>query len=167
MWQYLLKRLILFIPTIFVVSVATFFLSKMTPGDPVAAHFMDGYTELDYELEAQRRGLDQPSFYFSIQSAAYPDTLYKIVNPERRKTFEYLIGQFGNAEAVQSYYQSMVDFKKIAMQIDTPAAFSTKIKKQAKAIFFYRDEIKILESQTAINQILEASPPAALNMAFN
>ncbi len=162
MWQYLLKRLILFIPTIFLVSVVTFFLSKMAPGDPVAAHFKDGYTELDYELEANRRGLNKPSFYFSIQTAAYPDTLFKILNPEKRKTVEYLIGQNGNSETVQAYYKSLIHFRKLAMQVDTPAAFSNFLEKQSKAIFFARSEKEILEQQKIIGQRLEENSNASL-----
>jgi len=162
MWQYILKRLILFIPTIFLVSVVTFFLSKMAPGDPVAEHFRDGYTEVDYQLEAKRRGLDKPSFYFSIQTAAYPDTLFKILNPEKRKTVEYLIGQYGNAETVQSYYKSVIEFKKIAMQVDTPAAFKNFVHKEAQSLFFLKSEKEILEKQKVIRQSLTKNPNESL-----
>jgi len=166
MWQYILKRLILFIPTIFLVSVATFFLSKMAPGDPVAEHFRDGYTDIDYELEANRRGLNKPSFYFSIQSAAYPDTLYKILNPDKKKTVEHLIGQYGNAETVQSYYKSLIDLKSIAMQIDTPAALSNFLIKETKSLFFVRNKTEILKKQKLINDRLKANPNPSLMTAL-
>lgn len=166
MWPYLLKRLILFVPTIFLVSVVTFFLSKIAPGDPVAAHFKDGYTEVDYDLEATRRGLNKPSFYFSIKTAAYPDTLFKILNPEKRKTVAYLIGQYGNAESVQQYYKSLIDFKKLAVQIDTPKSFSNFLEKQSKSLFFARNEKEILKQQKEIHQRLAVNPNAPLLAAL-
>ena len=35
MFQYILKRILIFIPTFFIISLLIFGLSKMAPGDPV------------------------------------------------------------------------------------------------------------------------------------
>ena len=35
MLKYILKRLLIFIPTLFVIALATFYLSVNVPGDPV------------------------------------------------------------------------------------------------------------------------------------
>jgi peptide/nickel transport system permease protein len=37
MWQYILKRVLLFLPTLFIITVISFGISRMAPGDPAAA----------------------------------------------------------------------------------------------------------------------------------
>lgn len=37
MWQYILKRTLLFIPTLFIITVISFGVSRLAPGDPAAA----------------------------------------------------------------------------------------------------------------------------------
>ena len=83
MTTYLLKRILWFIPTLIAISFLAFGLSKCTPGDPVMqacfpedTPFNEDVFELEYRRCARSLGLDRPSFYFSLSSAAYPDTLY-------------------------------------------------------------------------------------------
>ena len=42
MWQYILKRILLFIPTLFIITVISFGISRMAPGDPAAAKVGQG-----------------------------------------------------------------------------------------------------------------------------
>ncbi|MEM6725447.1 MAG: ABC transporter permease, partial [Bacteroidota bacterium] len=83
MFQYIVKRILIFIPTLFAISIVVFMLSVMAPGDPVEKMLganpegepidPQAYNETRAEL-----GLDLPVFYFGFTSKAYPDTLYKI-----------------------------------------------------------------------------------------
>jgi len=42
MWQYILKRILLFIPTLFVITLISFGISRLAPGDPVSAKVGQG-----------------------------------------------------------------------------------------------------------------------------
>jgi peptide/nickel transport system permease protein len=59
-FQYILKRALISVATIFGVIVITFFISRMLPGDPVWARLWRGATWEDYLREKERLGLDKP-----------------------------------------------------------------------------------------------------------
>ena len=108
--KYLLRRTILAIPTLLVISFLAFGLGKCAPGDPVVNVFGEEvYNTLDpaqqaekYRSHAVRLGLDAPTFYFSFTTTAYPDTLWRIFPLDRRARLEKLIGQTGNWPAVKN-----------------------------------------------------------------
>ncbi len=64
--QYIFKRVLMFIPTIFLVSILTFFVIQLPPGDFVSSHISSMLTsgEMVSEAEAQSMredyGLDKP-----------------------------------------------------------------------------------------------------------
>jgi ABC-type dipeptide/oligopeptide/nickel transport system permease component len=119
MFQYIIKRILIFIPTFFVISLLIFGLSKMAPGDPVLvvmggndsngvgqrSDLVNG--ENAYAEVAERLGLDKPAFYFLFTSAAYPTDLYKISKRNHRETISRLIDIYGNADAVMDYYEAL------------------------------------------------------------
>jgi peptide/nickel transport system permease protein len=116
MIRYLLKRILIFAPTLVVISLLAFALSKMAPGDPVelrqsagSVPIASGAREADrmYAETARLMGLDKPVFYFSLSSAAYPDTLHRVQRLDRRQTLRRLIGIYGNWPAVQNYYSAI------------------------------------------------------------
>ncbi|GIV34350.1 MAG: hypothetical protein KatS3mg031_1885 [Chitinophagales bacterium] len=120
MFRYVLKRLLIFIPTLFVISVFTFALSKVAPGDPVELRLAGGMQsqsggqlaeklagERAYIELSEKMGLNLPAFYFSITSAAYPDTLYKIHRKGERETLSRLIDRYGNWQQISDYYHSI------------------------------------------------------------
>ena len=62
MTQYLLRRLALMVPTLFLVSVMAFLIVRLIPGDAVTLMFADlGYAKSLEQMRA-RLGLDLP-FY--------------------------------------------------------------------------------------------------------
>lgn len=120
MFQYIIKRILIFIPTFFVISLLIFGLSKMAPGDPVLvvmggddkgvgqrSDLING--EKAYAEVAAQLGLDKPSFYFLFTSAAYPADLYKINKRNHKEMISRLINQYGNSEAVMDYYKALKD----------------------------------------------------------
>lgn len=107
----------IFLPTLIIISLATFALSKLAPGDPIllmnhSEATINGRTDLKnqqraYQETAEQIGVDVPVFYGVLTSAAYPDTLYRIVQLERRETLSKLIAQYGNWEEIEDYYQQI------------------------------------------------------------
>lgn len=110
MFQYIVKRILYFIPTLFAISLLAFGLSKCTPGDPCIPQFEAESSKvsfLNYEKEYERRcdlfGLSGPAFYFGITSQAYPDTLHRIVQKNERENWANLIAQYGNWQQISDY----------------------------------------------------------------
>ena len=117
MLSYLLRRILLVIPTLLVISFLAFGLNQCTPGDVVQEQMPDvrntSATKLakDYERMYRRvakdLGQDQPLFYFSISTQAHCDTLKRIVPELHRMNLERMIGQYGNWPAIQAYHQQL------------------------------------------------------------
>lgn len=60
-----------------------------------------------YRRAAAKFGYNKPTFYFSVQNGALPDTLHRIVRPEERKMLRALTLETGNWPAVEQYYRSL------------------------------------------------------------
>lgn len=134
MFQYVIKRIIYFIPTLFAISIITFLLSKAAPGDPVELRLKGGMQsqqggqlseklagEKAYLDLSEKMGLNLPAFYFSVTSQAYPDTLYKIYRKHEREALSQLIDQYGNWEQIEAYYKSVkrLEFSLFNVQRDS------------------------------------------------
>ena len=88
-WMSLVKRLVYALVLLSIISVITFGLSRMVPGDEILDYLSiddSRYTSSAGPLEqrqayarvAEKRGLNLPVFYFSVRPGYYPDTLYRI-----------------------------------------------------------------------------------------
>ncbi|PHI21017.1 hypothetical protein CEQ90_04860 [Lewinellaceae bacterium SD302] len=114
---FMLKRLAVLLPVLWLLSVLVFGLSKWVDEDPVlrditisAARSVDNDPaayDRAYRQAAQRAGLDKPVFYLSFGSAAEPDTLSRIVRYEQRQVQLSLLRRFGNWPALQTYYNGV------------------------------------------------------------
>lgn len=120
MFQYLLKRILYFILTFFIISFFTFGLSKIAPGDPVKlalgssdsgsgqmAEKMAG--DEAYRQQSEKMGMNLPVFYFSLSSAAVPDTLHRILKVNEREVLSRLIDDYGNWPLIEKYYWAIKD----------------------------------------------------------
>ncbi len=115
MLSYILRRILLAVPTILVISLATFGLSKCAPYDPVYAVFGDnlglGLDPLaagrEYQAKLRQIGQDMPEFYFSIQPAIFPDSLHRIYPPDRRERLRLLTAHSGDWTAVDAYDKAL------------------------------------------------------------
>lgn len=58
--RYLIKRILISIPTIVGIIIFTFIVSRLLPGDPVMARLHIPFTQEMYDLEAARLGVDKP-----------------------------------------------------------------------------------------------------------
>lgn len=109
MLRYLIRRMLLALPTLLLISMLAFGLSKCAPGDPVEeANGEIVYKTQDpllqsqiYADKAKDLGFDLPVFYFNLSTAAYPDTFWRIYPPERRERLGQWCVESGNWPAVQ------------------------------------------------------------------
>lgn len=123
MLQYILKRVLIFVPTLMIISFIGFGLSKMTPGDPVELYLHQSVetggnfigerkrAESLYQETAALLGIDKPAFYFSFTSQAYPDTFHQILRQNQRETLSKLLAQYGNWSEISAYYKSIQAFE--------------------------------------------------------
>ena len=118
MIRYLLYRLLIAVPVLFVVSIFAFFLALSAPGDIVedliaTEHEMGSVRgnyllrTHEYQRVAQRVGKDKPLFYFSVLPSLFPDTLHRIVIKSERETAITLARRTGNWRAVDHYMSSL------------------------------------------------------------
>ncbi|OFY87427.1 MAG: hypothetical protein A3F72_04310 [Bacteroidetes bacterium RIFCSPLOWO2_12_FULL_35_15] len=128
MLKYIFKRVLIFIPTLIVITLVGFIISVNAPGNPVER--MISTTESTGEIGSQtsnqkeqkkfwteKLGLDLPIFYFSLTSFSRPDSLYKIIDRNEKEALDRLISKFGNWPQIQKYstdlnhyYFSMIQF---------------------------------------------------------
>ncbi|TXB66780.1 ABC transporter permease subunit [Vicingus serpentipes] len=129
MLRYILKRLIVFIPTLIAISLLAFVISINAPGDPVerlsksankegtASEQSSSTKKVKQEIR-KRLGLDLPVFYLSLATMADSDTLYKIDDKAHQDNLLRLSRKYGNWEAVQNYYLALVAAAEVTSNID-------------------------------------------------
>ena len=158
MFQYIIKRILIFIPTFLIISLIIFGLSKMAPGDPVdvllsggagneaqSADLLAG--EEAYAQKSRELGLDKPVFYFVLTSSAYPKDLYKIKKQHHRELVSRLISQYGNSDAILAYYQNIRAFEVAVVDLpDNDATYESRrfLRKTAEELYLDYDDAGIV-----------------------
>ena len=137
MFNYLVKRIFIAVFTIWVISLVAFSLTSMAPGDAVFCGTeewdQDSFGSLRYEIAAQRRGLDKPLFYFNIKALAYPDSLHKFINKDKKECLSNLIAQNGNWSCEEKYEKSLQGFSKKIDQL--PDSIPSKFVNPIRSIY--------------------------------
>lgn len=165
MWKYLLKRLLIAIPTLIVISFIAFFLSKQAPGDPVdqLLRIEDGSGDTDpvrfrskYKSLARELGYDRPNFYFTFTSVAYPDTLEQISFAAERATLKKLIAQYGNWPAIEQYHSNLSAINLIIYNL--PDSLMTDpmidIRRRIGRLFYLYRHDEIQQEHSSIDPLL-------------
>ncbi len=117
MQKFILRRICILVPTIFVVLSILFALSRLTPGDPVlyalqASGNQTFETAIDassYNQASKNLGLDMPLFYFSVIPANVPREIYALEPLQEKFAFE-LIGEHGDGKGTLRLVQLYDDF---------------------------------------------------------
>ena len=139
MLVYILKRILYFIPTFFIIAGLTFLLGTMAPGDPVELKLSAGMQSSEGQGQAsdkltgekayrewnEKLGRDLPTFYFSVTSKSYPDTLYRVLRKTERDNLERLIDRYGNWPQIVAYYKSVKALESAAISLSIDASDST------------------------------------------
>ena len=121
MSKYIIRRILIFIPTLFIITLLAFIISVNAPGDPVDRMMSSAQTGEQFgkttntnEMQLYWRkklGLDLPLFYVSLRSMAAPDTLYKIYDKSEKEALERLIDKYGNWKEISHYANSLVNLE--------------------------------------------------------
>ena len=115
---YVFKRLLVFVPTLIIISLLSFLISTNAPGDPVSkivtAMGQDGTASQNSDanqrtkqLVREKLGLDKPIFYFSLGTITDCDTLYRLVDKNHRESAKSLTRDVGDWGLVSSLYKNI------------------------------------------------------------
>ncbi len=181
MLKYILKRLLIFIPTLFVIALATFYLSVNVPGDPVEQMLNSNNdagssagqkaSEQAYIDKRHELGLDLPVFYFSISNQAMPKNLYEIPKKFQRQNLNQFIKKYGNWNEINIYYNQVQKFSYLVSDIpsdSTNADILINIKDDVQNLFLENDDKLLqytftnLKSNIAKDSVLQSSLATAL-----
>ncbi|MEL6653223.1 MAG: ABC transporter permease, partial [Bacteroidota bacterium] len=128
MWRYLIKRLLLILPTLWLISVLAFMISHKVGVSPVLGQCGSILTQRNLtafrscqQQKIKRFHLDKPPFYFAIQALAEPDTLYTILDARERDALEYLLHQHGNWANVQQWRKLQKRFLRRSLSLNPNA----------------------------------------------
>lgn len=172
MWRYILKRLLYFIPTLLVISLLAFALSKMAPGDPVEmllrgeSNFQTGplgeigVSNRLYRQTAANLGLDKPAFYFSLAPASYPDTLSRILIKDQRYTLRKLAAQYGHWPLVQAYFHQLIGWENRLFSLPDSLVADplVQLRKQSRRLYFEYEDRNISLVLDQLSGVLAESP---------
>ena len=178
MGRFVLRRLLIFVPTLLVILLVAFALSEATPGDPVEKLFQAAGGEFygdvtpatidrQYAPIARRHGLDRPAFYFSLTTAAYPDTLHRYYRTAQRRTLRQLLDRHGHWPLVEAYYRQLIRTERSSYAVPDSLARLPAVKALRRRL----DQLKSSADPEALRDLVENSPDipqaAPLEMEFD
>jgi peptide/nickel transport system permease protein len=125
---YVLKRLLMFIPTLVVISLLAFVISIHAPGDPVE-QLISGGEKNDIQAKnsdgglykAQMReklGLNLPVFYVSMETMADIDTVFRIPDADQREMLVRISRNTGNPGGTMEWHQLMLNTEVLVQNFD-------------------------------------------------
>ncbi len=171
MLKYILKRILIFIPTLLVISLLTFFLSTTAPGDPVeqmlttqTGEGASANLQANEEAYLQKRkelGLDLPIFYFSLGNQATPDTLHRIAKRAHRKNLSRFINDYGNWDEISNYYHTLKGFEKNVYDVERDSTNATaliNLKDAVKSLYIEPSPEKINFNLDVIDKAVKETP---------
>jgi peptide/nickel transport system permease protein len=175
MLKYILKRIAIFIPTLFIISLFTFMLSVSVPGDPVeqmmsaggnqdAGMSMRQASEKAYLDKRQELGLHLPIFYGALSNQATPDTLHHIARKQHRTTLSRLIEDYGNWPLISAYFEAVKAFDHSINTVPTDSLNADPKIRLRDAVFqlYQRTEHTIISSHMdKIGAEIEQAPSLA------
>lgn len=136
MGNYILKRILWFVPTFFIITLLGFIITTSAPGNPVdtilkvadqnpEGNITNTNAQVQRKYWRHKLGLDLPVFYFSLSPLSCPDTLYKIENDAERNALKKLSYQYGNWSAIAAYYTTLKEWYNASYSImqSTPDAY--------------------------------------------
>jgi peptide/nickel transport system permease protein len=166
MLRYFLRRLLIALPTLLIVSLAVFGISKCAPGDPVETLFSEeirttfepGEEAKRYQRAARQLGLDKPVFYFTLTPAPFPDTFWRIYPPERSERLSKLVFQTGNWPDVLSYDSSLSEFSRAVTSISDTSNTRLNLSLELSALMTASQLEEIEASTQRVSSLLEDLP---------
>ncbi len=174
LFGYILKRILIFIPTLFIISLLTFILIAAAPGDPaetmLSRSSAEGQasdklaTERSYRELRHKLGLDLPVFYFAFTNAAQSDTLIRIPTKNHREMLDRIVYEYGNWPQIENYYHELkaLEFAIIATKKDsTNTNALIELRNTVAKIFIHHEDIVL----TGLFADLKTQAALATNLA--
>lgn len=171
MLKYVLRRILVFIPTLIAITLLGFVIMVSAPGDPVER--MVSAAQSGGEIGSQtanqieqkkfwskKLGLDLPIFYFSLNTLAHSDTLYRVYDRNERNALSRLTSEYGNWEAIAAYYSAIDELNSAhgSIKVDSTMAMGCsvdKVKQDINQSYFESSALKATYNETVINAKLE------------
>jgi peptide/nickel transport system permease protein len=179
MLKYIVKRIAVFIPTLFAISLLAFAISINSPGDPVEILYsgskggeaqsaqsesaLQGKKQLRHQL-----GLDLPVFYFTFTSFASSDTIYRVANPDEKEALNRLTDTYGNWKEVSAWYHSLQQLKSQIAKV-VPDSFSYRLlgnetadkhlddaRQEIQSLFLSYEEVVISSKINKLQKMMES-----------
>jgi peptide/nickel transport system permease protein len=166
MLKYVLRRILVFIPTLIAITLLGFVIMVSAPGDPVermvvaaqAGGEIGSQTANQVEQKkfwSRKLGLDLPIFYFSLNTMAQSDTLYKIYDNNEQESLSRLTSQYGNWNEISEYYASVAALHNAhsGLKIDSSTALGydlNQFKEDVNTSFFESSSLKAAYSMVVL-----------------
>ena len=178
MFQYVVKRILIFIPTLIMISIVIFMLNQNSPGDPVEAmlnlsgggeaggNMNDKLAGEESYLEMREKlNLHLPPFYFGMTSRAYPDTLYRVSRKWHRDNLHKLISMYGNWDKIDPYYKSIQELENAGFMIEkdslNPKAL-VNIRQTSGGLYVLNDDEQIQRAFKKLEEHIPSTPSTAV-----
>ncbi|MFN8309542.1 MAG: ABC transporter permease [Chitinophagales bacterium] len=171
MLGYVLKRIFIFLPTLFIISLVTFMLIASAPGDPAESMLNQAQgegqasdklaTEKAYQEVRHRIGLDLPVFYFQLTNAGATDTLNRISKAERRENLQRLNYDYGNWPQISKYYGTLtaLEYNVLSIQKDSAVAGDLiEVRNLMSKLFYNYDDGILTYIMTNLDAKLRTHP---------
>ena len=151
---YVIKKVLLIIPTVILVMVLAFFLSKLTTGDPAESLMtiqgvqpQNSNANQVYETNYKQLHLDKPDFYLSLQPDFYPENINAIIAPTKRKEAKTLLHQKYDFVQIAQYQHDRDNYVKSPSEIlkDTTISIDSKTKIEASKRLLFTSDIDEIE----------------------
>ena len=137
---YVVKKVLLIIPTVILVMVLAFFLSKLTPGDAAESLMtiqgvlpQNSNSTHVYETNYKQLHLDKPDFYLSVQPDFFPENINSIITPSKRKEVKTFLYQKYNFEQIIQYQKDRDSYVKSIPEILQDTLLSNDVKNKIEA----------------------------------
>ena len=129
MSKVLLRRMLLFLPTLLVISLLSFVISINAPGDPVDRLLPSPLTSMETVVVSKRLmedraamrhqlGLDLPAFYLSVSSLSLVAEMPDFQNPEEEEAWRKMVHQSGHADLVTTLYHAFDNWMELHAALD-------------------------------------------------
>lgn len=177
---YVIKKVLLIIPTVILVMVLAFFLSKLTPGDAAESLMtiqgvqpQNSNANQVYETNYKQLHLDKPDFYLSFQPDFYPENINAIIAPTKRKEAKTLLRQKYDFAQITQYQHDRDNYVKSLSEIlkDTTISIDSKTKIEASRQLLFTtsmDEIEeIIKDVSNVPMVAATDSYLALKNAFD
>lgn len=129
----------LIIPTLLLVSLFIFFLSKEVPQDQVESVMLlrgvdrenDVFPQESYTRIYKELGLDKPQFYFSVLPHFYPDNIHAISKSDVKDFVEVQLEQNRPFESIEAFVSEYYQQKKSNPELSLLSSFTDGASKDA------------------------------------